>query len=53
MGQSVFSYFERIEDPRIERSKRHSLLDIIGITLCGVVCGADNWEEIEAYGKAK
>jgi len=53
MSQSVFSQFEEIEDPRIERSKRHRLLDIIGITLCGVICGADNWVEIEAYGKAK
>ena len=49
----MYSHLERIEDPRIERSKRPSLLDSIGITVCGVVCGADNWEEIEAYGKAK
>jgi predicted transposase YbfD/YdcC len=29
------------------------LLDIIVITLCAVICGADNWVEIEEFGKAK
>ena len=35
------------------RAKRHELLDIIVITLCAVICGADNWVEIEEFGKAK
>jgi hypothetical protein len=29
------------------------LLDIIGITICAVICGADSWVEIENYGNAK
>jgi predicted transposase YbfD/YdcC len=37
----------------VERTKRHQLLDIITIALCGVICGADGWVEIEAFGKAK
>ena len=32
-----------LEDPRIERSKRHKLLDIITIAICAIICGADSW----------
>ncbi len=45
--------FATLVDPRIERTKRHELLDIITIARCGVICGADSWVEIEAFGKAK
>ena len=46
-------HFGSLKDPRIDRAKRHELLDIIVITVCAVVCGADNWVEIEEFGKAK
>ena len=39
--------------PRIERSKRHGLLDIITIAICGVICGADSWVFVEMFGKSK
>ena len=44
---------KKIGDPRIERTKRHSLLDIIIIAICGVICGADSWVDIELFGKTK
>lgn len=47
------SFFENLEDPRIERHKKHLMLDIIGISICGVICGADSWNEIEEYGIMK
>ncbi len=50
---SMMDHFERLDDPRIDRAKRHQLLDIIVITLCAVICGADNWVEIAEFGKAK
>ena len=46
-------YFENLEDPRIERGKRHSLLDIITIAICAVICGADSWVYVEMFGKSK
>ncbi|TFG66836.1 MAG: ISAs1 family transposase [Anaerolineales bacterium] len=49
----IADYFAEIEDPRIERSKEHKLADILQIAICGVICGADGWTGIEAYGKAK
>jgi predicted transposase YbfD/YdcC len=47
------TYFAAVEDPRIERTKRHKLLDIIMIAICGVICGAEGWVEIEEFGKEK
>ena len=40
-------------DPRIERSKRHKLLDIIAIAICATICGADSWVHIEMFGRSK
>jgi predicted transposase YbfD/YdcC len=42
-----------LEDPRIERHKRHKLIDIIVLTICAVISGAEGWEAIEAFGKEK
>jgi predicted transposase YbfD/YdcC len=46
-------YFAELDDPRVDRTKLHQLLDIIAIALLGVICGADSWTEIEAFGLAK
>jgi len=47
------SHFSSLKDPRVERTKRHKLLDIIIIAICGTICGADGWVEIEQFGKEK
>ena len=39
--------------PRVERSKRHGLLDILTIAICAVICGADSWVHVEMFGKSK
>jgi len=45
--------FVDLVDPRINRTKRHALLDIITIALCGVICGAESWVEVADWGEAK
>ena len=50
---TISAYFGELEDPRIERSKLHKLIDIITITICAVISGADSWVDIELYGKTK
>ena len=50
---SLLKHFESLEDPRVEYLVEHRLLDIIALTICGVICGADSWVEIEAYGHSK
>ena len=50
---TLAAHFADVTDPRIDRTKLHALLDILGIAICAVICGADTWVEIEEYGKAK
>ena len=53
MLPAILCVLEKVEDPRINRTRRHSLTAILAIALCAVLCGADSWVQIEAYGKAK
>jgi predicted transposase YbfD/YdcC len=46
-------HFADLPDPRVDRTKRHRLGDILVIALCAVVCGADTFEEVERFGKAR
>lgn len=50
---AIVSKFESVTDPRVERCKQHSLLDMITLTLCAAICGADNWADVERFGIAK
>jgi len=50
---SLSTHFAALKDPRVERTKRHRLLDILTIALCAVICGADTWVEIEEFGKVR
>ena len=50
---SIIHHFSNIQDPRVNRQKKHQLQDIFFITLCAVICGADNWVAIEEFGEAK
>jgi hypothetical protein len=45
--------FAGLSDPRVERTKYYQFLDIILIAICAVVCGAEGWVEVEAFGQAK
>ena len=50
---SILAHFQELEDPRISPATRHQLLDIVAIAGCAVICGADTWVEVEAFGHAK
>ena len=50
---TISKYFGELKDPRIERSRLHKLIDIVTITICAVISGADSWVDIELYGKTK
>lgn len=52
-GVALSTCFADLEDPRIERCRRHELVDILVITICAVICDADDWTEIAAFGAAK
>jgi len=49
----LVEHFSEIDDPRIERTKRHQLVDILVIAILAVICGTDSWVAIEGFGQAK
>lgn len=53
MSASILEHFTSLEDPRIERRKRHALVDLVLLTICAVVSGANGWEAIEDFGYEK
>ena len=49
--RGLLRFFDEVEDPRMDRTKLHSLSDILFIVLCAVICGADSWAEVEMFGR--
>ena len=50
---TVLDHFAELDDPRVERTRRHKLVDILAIAICATICGADSWVHIELFGKSK
>jgi len=50
---AIQSHFTALEDPRIDRTRLHNLMDIVVIAICAVICGAEGWVDIAKYGLAK
>lgn len=50
---TILKYFSSLEDPRVERTKQHLLVDIVAIAILGVISGANSWVAIETYAQAK
>ncbi len=46
-------FFETVQGFCLERRKKHKLIDILVISVCAVVCGANDFEEIAMYGTQK
>jgi hypothetical protein len=49
----IIKSFHDLPEPRSERKQEHPLMSMLFIAICGAISGADNWVDIEAYGKAK
>ncbi len=51
--KSLVQHFQEIKDPRVERTKKHQLTDILVIAILAVIAGAQGWEDMENYGISK
>jgi predicted transposase YbfD/YdcC len=49
----LLGHFADLPDPRVERGRRHRLLDIVTVAVCAVICGADSWVDVELFGDSK
>lgn len=50
---TLLEAFDDISDPRVARTRKHSLRDILVLSVLAVICGADGFVQIEDFGKAK
>ena len=50
---SLLKHFSKVKDPRVEYLVEHKLIDILTIAVCAVIAGADNWVEVEQFGREK
>ena len=51
--RSVVKHFAVLPDPRHHRNRRHLLVDVITIAVCGVIVGCDGPTAIAIWAKAK
>lgn len=50
---TLVEYFGDIEDVRLDRNKKHLLVDILVLAICGIICGANGPTEIVSVAKGK
>lgn len=50
---AISTHFEHLIDPRVERTQKHRLLDVVAIALCAVIAGADTWADIGRFAIAR
>ena len=50
---SILEHFAALPDPRRDHGKVHMLDEIVVMSICAVLGGADNWQEIADYSQSK
>ena len=50
---AIFTHFQGITDPRVDRTKLHSLHEMIVVAITAAICGADGWADVERFGNTK
>lgn len=50
---NIAEHFGQLQDPRHDRTRIHKLSEILVIAICAIICNADSWTDVEAYGEAK
>ncbi len=51
--EAFLDHFGGLEDRRTPLKIKHSVAEILLVTLCGVIAGGEGWEDIEDYGASK
>jgi len=50
---SLIEHFKELNDPRVDRTKEHELIDILVIAICCLLCEGDTFNDMEDFGNAK
>ncbi len=52
--KTIETHFSSLQDPRMKtKNTRHNFIDVLFISICGAICGANYWTGIAAYGRSK
>ena len=52
-AEGLIEHFSKLEDPRVDRNKKHELIDVVVLCVCAVLSGAEGWCDIEEFGRTK
>jgi predicted transposase YbfD/YdcC len=53
VNASIVEHFRALEDPRLERTKKHNLLDILVIAVCTLLTGGEGFRDMELFGQSQ
>jgi predicted transposase YbfD/YdcC len=53
VNASIVEHFHALEDPRLERTKKHNLPDILVIAVCTLLTGGAGFRDMELFGQSK
>lgn len=53
MQSDLLSHFKALEDPRIDRTKRYPLIEIIFLIISATISGCEGWKSIRDFGVLK
>jgi predicted transposase YbfD/YdcC len=53
LESKTWACLESLADPRLERNRRHKLVDILVIALCGFLAGCEGWVDVALFGRRK
>ena len=53
MNATFLTHFDSVSDPRIERCKKHNLMDVLLLAISAVISGSEGWGDIENFGHIK
>ena len=51
--EGLIEHFSKLEDPRVDRNKKHELIDVVVLCVCAVLSGSEGWSDIEEFGRTK
>src|SRR6516225_2488218 len=50
---SIPKFFAKLQDPRRAHRRLHRLQDILVVSLCAVIAGAQDWQQIVTFGRKR
>jgi len=53
LKSSLLVIFDELPDPRVEGRCKHRLIDVIVVSVCALLCGAESWVEIAEFGRQR